>query len=67
MILVTYQEIADKSKVSKSRVQRVFKRLILKKMVRNVRTGCHILLPKILCNGNKKVGSMVFRLWGDLK
>ncbi len=67
LMLGTYQEIADKSKVSKSMVQRVFKRLILKKLVRNIRTGCHILLPKILCNGNKKIGAMVFRVWGETK
>ena len=67
LLLGTYQEIADKSKVSKSMVQRVFKKLVEKDMVQNLRTGCHILKPKILCNGNKKVGSMVLRLWTDTR
>ena len=67
MILGNFVEIAKWTGVSRSMVQRVFKTLIDKKMVKFVRTGCHILKPKILCNGNKKVGSMVVRLWGDLK
>lgn len=67
LLLGTYQEVADKSGVSKSMVQRVFKKLIEKDMITNLRTGCHILERKILCNGNTKVGSMVLRLWTDAR
>lgn len=67
MIHGTYRELSTKSNVSVSVVARTFKILLDKKLIKKVRTGCHLLQPRILGNGNKKVGSMMLRLWGDLK
>ena len=63
----TQREIVQKSKVSLAVVARTIKALTEKKLIKKVRSGCYMVSPNVMANGNKKVGAMVFRLWGDIK
>ena len=62
----TQIEIAKMSGVSRPTVARVFETLIEKGMLKKIRSGAYLVTPKMLVNGNKKVGAMVLRLWGEL-
>ena len=62
----TQREIAEKSKVSLAVAARTMKALTEKSLLKKVRSGCYMLSPKIMANGSKKVGVLVFRLWGDI-
>lgn len=62
----TQREIARKSNVSLAVVARTMKALTEKKLLKKIRSGCYMVSPNVMANGNKKVGAMVFRLWGDV-
>ena len=62
----TQREIAKRSKVSLAVVSKTIKALTEKKLLKKVRSGCYMVSPNVMSNGNKKVGAMVFRLWGDV-
>lgn len=63
----TQREIAKASKVSLAVVARTLKALTEKGLIKKVRSGCYMVSPKVMANGNKNVGAMIFRLWGDIK
>jgi len=63
----TQRELAKKAGVSLDVVTRTMRALQKKKLIKLVRSGCYMVSPKIMMNGNKTVGSIMFRLWGDLK
>jgi len=63
----TQRELAKKAGVSLDVVTRTMRALQKKKLIKLVRSGCYMVSPKIMMNGNKSVGSIMFRLWGDLK
>ena len=63
----TQREIAEKSKVSLAVVSRTMAALMDKKLIKKVRSGCYMVSPNVMAKGNKKVGAMIFRLWGDTK
>lgn len=62
----TQRELAKLSGVSLAVVARTLSALTKKGLLKKVRSGCYMVSPKIMANGNKKVGAMIFRLWGDL-
>ena len=62
----TQREFAQKAGVSLDVVTRTMRALQKKKLIKLVRSGCYMVSPKIMMNGNKKVGAMMFRLWGDI-
>lgn len=63
----TQRELAKKAGVSLDVVTRTMRALQKKKLIKLVRSGCYMVSPKIMMNGNKNVGAIMFRLWGDLK
>ena len=63
----TQRELAKKAGVSLDVVTRTMRGLQKKKLIKLVRAGCYMVSPNIMRNGNNKVGSMMLRLWGDLK
>ena len=62
----TQREIAKNAKVSLAVVSRTIKALTDKNLLKRVRSGCYMVCPSVIANGNKKVGAMMFRLWGDV-
>ena len=62
----TQRELAEKSKVSLAVVSRTLKALSDKELIKKVRSGCYMVSPDVMRNGSTKVGSMIFRLWGDI-
>ncbi len=62
----TQREIAKNAKVSLAVVSRTIKALTDKDLLKRVRSGCYMVSPSVIANGNKKVGAMMFRLWGDV-
>ena len=63
----TQRELAKQSGVSLDVVTRTMRALQKKKLIKLVRSGCYMVSPDMMRNGSNKVGSMMFRLWGDLK
>ena len=59
----TQKEIADKNKVCASVVKRVFKALYAKEYLKRVRSGCNMVSPKLIRNGDTMKGAMLLRLW----
>lgn len=62
----TQRELAERSGVSLAVVARTLKALTEKGLIKKVRSGCYMVSPQVMSNGNKKVGAMMFRLWGDV-
>ena len=62
----TQRELATKSGVSLGTVTKTLNSLSKKKLIKKVRSGCYMVSPNVMANGSKKVGAMVFRLWGDI-
>ena len=63
LILGTQTEIGKKAKVSRGTVISIFKTLIEKKMLIKVRSGCYMVTPKMMRNGDKHRGAMLLRMW----
>ena len=63
----TQRELAKQSGVSLDVVTSTMRALHKKKLIKLVRSGCYMVSPDMMRNGSNKVGSMMFRLWGDLK
>ncbi len=63
----TQRELAVKSKVSLSVVAKTIKALQDKGLIKIIRSGSYLLSPYVMRNGNKNIGAMIFRLWGDIK
>lgn len=62
----TQRELAERSGVSLAVVARTLKALTEKGLIKKVRSGCYMVSPQVMSNGSKKVGAMMFRLWGDV-
>jgi len=67
LILGTHRELADKIGVSTRFLTTMFSKLGSKDMLKKVRNGCYFLNPKVMCYGSKVHGSMLLRVWGELK
>lgn len=63
----TQAEIAEGSKVSLPVVKRVMKRLTEKGLIKKVRSGCYMVTPKMIRNGNSVKGAIMMRTWEDIK
>ncbi len=67
MLLGTQRELAKNLNISVGVVTKTINALRKKGMLKMVRQGCYFVNPDIMRNGNNKVGSMMIRLWGELK
>ncbi len=67
LILGTQQEIADDLQISKKSVSTVFGKLRKNDMLKEIRSGCYFLTPKIISCGNNLHGAMLLRIWGEEK
>ena len=67
MIHGTQSEIAEKSNVSLPVVKRVMKKLLDKDLMRKVRSGCYMVTPKMIRNGNTVTGALMMRVWDESK
>ena len=67
LILGTQQEIADNLEISKKSVSNVFKLLREMDMLKEIRSGCYFLSPKVISYGNKVHGAMLLRIWGEIE
>lgn len=59
----TQDEIAKSSGVSIFVVKTVFKRLYAEGYLKRVRSGCNMVSPKMIRNGDSKKGAMLLRVW----
>ena len=66
LILGTQKEIAEELMISKKSVSTIFKILRERRMLKEVRSGCYFLSPKVIAYGNKVHGAMLLRVWGDI-
>lgn len=62
----TQRELAEKCSISLAIVNKTIKSLEKKKLLKKVRNGCYMLSPEIIRNGNDKIGTILFRVWGDI-
>jgi hypothetical protein len=63
MIQGTQREISSESNVSLSVVSKVMKTLTDQGLIRQVRSGCYMVSPKMIRNGETKRGVMLLKLW----
>lgn len=59
----TQEDIAEKAKVSIFVVKAVFKKLYKKGLIKRIRSGCYMVDPKMIRNGDNRKGAMMLRLW----
>ena len=62
----TQEELANNMGVSKKTVNTVFGILKEKDMLKEIRSGCYFLSPKVICYGNRVHGAMLLRIWGEI-
>lgn len=62
----THAEIAKELQISKKTVTTVFGILKERDMLKEIRSGCYFLSPKVLAYGNKVHGAMLMRIWGEI-
>ncbi len=63
----TMREIAEKTKSQATAVNKVFKALYARDLMKKVRNGCYFVSPHILRYGSQTHGAMLLRLWGKIK
>jgi ribosomal protein S25 len=66
LLVSTFEEIAKKSNVARSTVDRIFKELKKRGFIKKVRNGCYMVSPKLLVHGSKTHGAMLLRIWGEI-
>lgn len=67
LILGTQAEISKELKISKKSVSTVFKVLRERDMLKEIRSGCYFLSPKVIAYGNRIHGAMLLRIWGEIE
>jgi len=63
LIQGTQEEIAEQSGVSIFVVKKVFKELYEKGFLKRVRSGCNMVSPTMIRNGDNRKGAMMLRMW----
>lgn len=67
LILGTQAEISKELQISTKSVSTVFRILREKDMLKEIRSGCYFLSPKVIAYGNRVHGAMLLRIWGELE
>lgn len=67
LILGTQREIAKELQIAPKSVSTVFKVLRERDMLKEIRSGCYFLSPKVIAYGNRVHGAMLLRIWGEIE